>query len=844
MMPSRKRSHSEMAASDTPQEPKGQSLIAKIRSTWEFAAVMQFIYMFGKVVKIDEDFDIEDFETECLRPGGSDKLEEIGLALLKWISSHRGLNYDIWDEYTRRQYLAKAPHLNPYGDDEQAKKFGHFDIFLKLRVLHQLTVWTFWNPDRMRERMDEQREHEQTAWRIEELGYDGDDRQYYAKPKANSKKAVAARRRARKRRRIEESETPEAQEDEDMAKPDEAATPLPGTPAGVDADTLGGFKWECLAVSLADYRDVVDSFGKTKDPNERILVDRLVDEVMPTIEAAEEKQRRKIERRERELLAMEKMAHAKRSSRIADKQEREKQERDAAEVARRHAADLAAARRDRERQDQMDNERKSRMMTREQRIRDREFKRILMEEEIAHAAAEQTQIAQGHSRGSERHLEEKIAKNRKELDSLTNNAEDWYFDCSKCGMHGKNLDDGSHSVACDKCNVWQHSKCLGIAKSAAEKDDFHFVCDDCKRKEEEANRPKILLKFSKGASSSPAPPSPAHPGPSAQKTKFAAVEIPVHHTASKASMSNGYTPYPQPAVASPQRPHLPLQPNGYPQSSPCPPPPSYAPPYPQPLQSAPQPGSALPTTNSQQRPPSAGQVWNYHQPYQNTFNRQAPVSPQLYARQRPATSVWQASSPPYPKPPYAQPLSPSHTSPHPGSAHGPANGQTPAARLPSPVVNCPVMSPSQGNYDVSSVAGIPHIAPSRFHQSNGLTSPSKQPPATGTTPQHPSPSTRGAIASRTPSQPLSGISPTKNQTPSPLPPPSDVPFKTSKSPQHADQSRSVSGTPVFPPTEKLMPNPDQLSQEPVPTPTKQPNPIQLNEDELALNGDPPHSCPT
>ena len=65
-------------------------------------------------------------------------------------------------------------------------------------------------------------------------------------------------------------------------------------------------------------------------------------------------------------------------------------------------------------------------------------------------------------------------------------------------------DDGSHSVACEKCNVWQHSACLGISQTAAEKEDFHFVCRDCKRKEEDAKRPKIpSLKFKVGSSSSP-----------------------------------------------------------------------------------------------------------------------------------------------------------------------------------------------------------------------------------------------------------------------------------------------------------------------------------------------------
>lgn len=65
-------------------------------------------------------------------------------------------------------------------------------------------------------------------------------------------------------------------------------------------------------------------------------------------------------------------------------------------------------------------------------------------------------------------------------------------------------DDGTHSVACEKCNVWQHSACLGISQVEAEKDDFHFICHDCKRRAEDAKKPKIpALKFHLGSSSSP-----------------------------------------------------------------------------------------------------------------------------------------------------------------------------------------------------------------------------------------------------------------------------------------------------------------------------------------------------
>lgn len=70
-----------------------------------------------------------------------------------------------FDEYTKRQYNAKAPHItNPFGYDEQPHRFLDFDVFTKLRVLHQLTVWTFWNPDRIRDKMPETKEWEQTQW--------------------------------------------------------------------------------------------------------------------------------------------------------------------------------------------------------------------------------------------------------------------------------------------------------------------------------------------------------------------------------------------------------------------------------------------------------------------------------------------------------------------------------------------------------------------------------------------------------------------------------------------------------------------------------------------------------
>ena len=43
---------------------------------------------------------------------------------------------ELFDEYTRRQYVAKAPERNPFGTDEVPISFNEFDIFTKVRAAH------------------------------------------------------------------------------------------------------------------------------------------------------------------------------------------------------------------------------------------------------------------------------------------------------------------------------------------------------------------------------------------------------------------------------------------------------------------------------------------------------------------------------------------------------------------------------------------------------------------------------------------------------------------------------------------------------------------------------------
>ncbi|KAJ6189388.1 hypothetical protein N7519_004296 [Penicillium mononematosum] len=517
-MGSRKRTHSEVAPVAEQQVPEEPGLLSQLRSNWAFASLMQYIAIFGQVMKIDEEFGIEDLEVECLKPEPSHKLLEIGLCLLKWISSHRGLTFDNFDEYTRRQYNAKAPNkTNPFGYDEEPNKFLYFDVFTKIRVLHQLTVWTFWNADRIRDKMPEKKETEQTEWRIEEFGWDREGRSYYVlddnrlyrrtdpppPPPPQRPKKKPKSRSSRASRTSKRTSTAAAEEvsDEESKDTNDASA--------VAAFAEDPFKWECVAVTLGEYQAFLETLQKTKDADEKYLRDSIVEHVLPILEKAEEAQQRKRQKREKELLNLQLVAGAKRSSRLAAKEEKERQEREAAEAAQKREHDLAEARKEQARQHQLEEDRQSRTMTREQRIRDREQKRLLHEAELERIAEEQERISRGESRVSARNLQADLEKSQKSLAGLTQD-DQWIFDCSGCGVYGENLDDGSHSVACEKCNVWQHSKCLGISQEAAEKEDFHFVCRDCKQKEEDASKPKLPpLKFRVSASASPSAAPPA-----------------------------------------------------------------------------------------------------------------------------------------------------------------------------------------------------------------------------------------------------------------------------------------------------------------------------------------------
>jgi DNA-directed RNA polymerase len=99
---------------------------------------------------------------------------------------------------------------------------------------------------------------------------------------------------------------------------------------------------------------------------------------------------------------------------------------------------LAEARREQAKHSQLEDDRQSRMMTREQRIKDREQKRILHEAELERIAEEQERLEKGESRASARNLKAELEKSQRNLAQLSQD-DQWIFDCSGCGVHGENL---------------------------------------------------------------------------------------------------------------------------------------------------------------------------------------------------------------------------------------------------------------------------------------------------------------------------------------------------------------------------------------------------------------------
>lgn len=293
----------------------------------------------------------------------------------------------IFSEYTRRQFVAKAPQRNPFGEDEEPKDFNALDVFTKIRVLQQLSTWTFGNVDRLRGLMPDTENH--LDWRMDPLGWDQEGRTYYAlddnrlyrrtdevpppptpeirpkaKPKSKGKakttkksKGKATRSSKRQKVEVESEEEPEepeadaepgAQDDTIMTNGDSLLPPADEVEEigyGITSRT-----WECVAVTLEEYQDFMATIFRSRDPNEKALRKEIEAEILPLLEKRAEAARQKQLKKLRELENVQLLATAKRSSRLAGKQEKEKEERDKREAEEKRLRDIKMAHNEEDRQ--------------------------------------------------------------------------------------------------------------------------------------------------------------------------------------------------------------------------------------------------------------------------------------------------------------------------------------------------------------------------------------------------------------------------------------------------------------------------------------------------------------
>ncbi|KAF3158278.1 hypothetical protein TWF788_004796 [Orbilia oligospora] len=475
-------SPSSSSSKQTSQRPSANPL----HQQWQFAAVWEFLFQFHKGLKSPYYEDIEAFARDISSPCGTPLLHDVQIGLLKNVSSQRGLTIEMFDDYTRRQYIHRRVQVNPFGTDPMPISFYSFKPEQRVLILHQLAMWIISNTDSFRSKIDPHKVMDHTDWRIDPIGWDSKGNTYYqfdngylycrAEPllpvyqKWKSRKGTGSRSKRRKVSAEEENEFGQIE-----FPPDENDV------------FVSQIEWKCLCSTLEEYRALVARFEKSKNLDEKELRKVILEDIIPVLEKEEQKRKKKLLEEERELARLELLSHRKRSARVDERvaKRREAEEREQA-LRRDHEEQERQEREDTKRQ-RDEQARIAKLEERERRLQERELRAKQREEERAKLLDPDATESEDNGKG--RKSSRQKEKRKAELDIEDNN---WVFDCI-CGVNGVNYDDGTLSIACDRCGVWQHTACLNVPTSVAEESEF--VCDRCQDKERAAMSPPIKIKL-------------------------------------------------------------------------------------------------------------------------------------------------------------------------------------------------------------------------------------------------------------------------------------------------------------------------------------------------------------
>ncbi|KAI5839988.1 hypothetical protein DFP73DRAFT_559762 [Morchella snyderi] len=489
-MPAKRKRGAEVAENITSSPPSSFEL-DRIRNMEEFAALGQYLFMFGVGALNLPDFGREELERALLAPQ-SPLVEQIKLTLIKAVTSNTRLLIEQFDDQARKQYLLNEVKTNPFeGDNMATISFDDMDLSIKICVLHQLSIWTFKYPNLLRERMGDIDISEELLWRMEPAGYDAEDNEYFilddnrlyrraswkeAAASPHKKKKSQTSRAGRKRKRIPNNSSIDS--GEALSKVDETR------------------EWSCVCISLDDWEKFVSSLKGSKDADEKALYEYLDGDVLPEIRRSEELKQKKLLDIEKERQKQEAIANRKRSSRIDEKMIRKREE------------ELKAAEERRQVELLKKTQAEERKREKEREVRLAAYERQITRQNNAREKKLQTQDV-GCSRvtsGDESSVNSRRASTRvqtrrsRRSPSVEEKEDDWVFDC-RCGVHEKKHAGGSTIIACDKCAVWQHLACQNLPPSFIEGD---FTCERCMRREMD-NKKRVTIKLHIGGSTKDSP---------------------------------------------------------------------------------------------------------------------------------------------------------------------------------------------------------------------------------------------------------------------------------------------------------------------------------------------------
>jgi hypothetical protein len=259
-------------------------------------------------------------------------------------------------------------------------------------------------------------------------------------------------------------------------------------------------------VTLDDWNDFLARMKRSKDLDEKALFRHLNDNVLPSL-LEEEKEREKQRLiREQEYLKAQAFAARKRSTRLVQKEEDKKFQAEREVELAKLQAEEEERKKEQLRLKKLEQEREARLVLREQRQRERELRIQQREDEKRRMTEEAEQIGTPIKITIKTSVSPAPAKKTPRQQALDEQRgivdvepskpeESWFFDCI-CGKHGTNYDDGTYTVACEMCDIWQHVDCLPNPKDREElikrKDapegeypDYEFICSRCRKKAKE-----------------------------------------------------------------------------------------------------------------------------------------------------------------------------------------------------------------------------------------------------------------------------------------------------------------------------------------------------------------------